>query len=87
MLQAPGLGEGERQEPATPRVYVEACSIVRSLLGVAARSRVIPSGDAEVGGLLFTNLHPTPSLDAVIMGLRAPPSYLAHPTRASWGGD
>lgn len=49
---APSLGEGLRQEPATPKVYVEACSIVWSLLGVAARSRVIPGGDAEVGGLL-----------------------------------
>lgn len=50
--QAPGLGEGVRKELETPRVYTEACSIVRSLLGVAARSRVIPGGDAEVGGLL-----------------------------------
>lgn len=56
-------------ERATPGVYVEAGPISRGLLGAAARSRVIPSGDAEVGGcrVAFSNLHPTPSLDDMII--------------------
>lgn len=49
------------QELATPGVYVEAGPIARSLLGAAARSRVIPGGDAKVvgdAGLSFANPHP-----------------------------
>lgn len=60
------------QEVATPGVYVEARPIAQSLLGVASSSRVIPRGDAEVGGggnagLPVSNPHSIPSLDAVKM--------------------
>lgn len=51
------------QERATPGVYMEACPIARSLLEAAARSRVIPGGDAEVEGMLgCPSQTPTPLL-------------------------
>lgn len=57
----PALAKECWQERATPGVYVEVGPISRSLLGAAARSRVISSGgDAEVGGCWVALLKPPP---------------------------
>lgn len=70
MRQAPGLGEGARAGASDPRGLRGSRPHRPEPSGAASSSRVIPGGDAEVGGnagLTISTPPSTPSLDAVKM--------------------